>query len=208
MTVSNFVALAGLAPGQFLSIAARYQADGSLVATQIWASGASRTGTSPTPPKWCTGIRLRPIFGLPPAAASRPAASVSRRRTIRPPRAPGRCARRTSSLRRQYDRWQPSGHEQDGDIDAGQRDRGRQEPEMRKQCLDHRRRKFRSKQARPMRIALAGIDSGRALTARDCAPPSRRCCGSAAAQRARAAEPRASSPGAPCPSAATGRAGR
>ncbi|HET9107698.1 MAG TPA: DUF5666 domain-containing protein [Steroidobacteraceae bacterium] len=40
MTVSNFAALAGLAPGRFLRISARYQADGSLVATQIWASDA------------------------------------------------------------------------------------------------------------------------------------------------------------------------
>lgn len=39
-TVSNFAALAGLAPGRYLRIAARYQADGSLVATQIWASDA------------------------------------------------------------------------------------------------------------------------------------------------------------------------
>jgi hypothetical protein len=38
MTASNFVALAGLTPGRFLRIAARYQSDGSLVATQIWAS--------------------------------------------------------------------------------------------------------------------------------------------------------------------------
>jgi cytoskeletal protein CcmA (bactofilin family) len=38
MTISNFAALAGLAPGRFLRISARYQADGSLVATQIWAS--------------------------------------------------------------------------------------------------------------------------------------------------------------------------
>lgn len=38
MTVSNFAALAGLAPGRFLRISARYQSDGSLVATQIWAS--------------------------------------------------------------------------------------------------------------------------------------------------------------------------
>jgi hypothetical protein len=40
MTVSNFAALAGLAPGRFLRISARYQADGSLVATRIWASDA------------------------------------------------------------------------------------------------------------------------------------------------------------------------
>lgn len=40
MTASNFAALAGLAPGRFLRIAARYQADGSLVATQIWAGDA------------------------------------------------------------------------------------------------------------------------------------------------------------------------
>ena len=40
MTASNFAALAGLAPGRFVRIAARYQTDGSLVATQIWASDA------------------------------------------------------------------------------------------------------------------------------------------------------------------------
>lgn len=40
MTASNFAALAGLAPGRFLRIAARYQSDGSLVATQIWASNS------------------------------------------------------------------------------------------------------------------------------------------------------------------------
>lgn len=39
-TASNFVALAGLSPGRSLRISARYQADGSLVATQIWASDA------------------------------------------------------------------------------------------------------------------------------------------------------------------------
>lgn len=38
MTVSSFAALAGLSPGRYLRISARYQADGSLVATQIWAS--------------------------------------------------------------------------------------------------------------------------------------------------------------------------
>jgi hypothetical protein len=38
MTVSNFAALAGLAVGRFLRISARYQSDGSLVATRIWAS--------------------------------------------------------------------------------------------------------------------------------------------------------------------------
>ncbi|HEV7137196.1 MAG TPA: DUF5666 domain-containing protein [Steroidobacteraceae bacterium] len=37
-TASNFVALAGLSPGRYLRISARYQADGSLVATRIWAS--------------------------------------------------------------------------------------------------------------------------------------------------------------------------
>lgn len=40
MTASNFAALAGLTPGRFLRISARYQADGSLVATRIWASDA------------------------------------------------------------------------------------------------------------------------------------------------------------------------
>lgn len=38
MTVSSFAAVAGLARGRFLRISARYQADGSLVATRIWAS--------------------------------------------------------------------------------------------------------------------------------------------------------------------------
>jgi hypothetical protein len=38
MTVSNFAALTGLTAGRFLRISARYQADGSLVATRIWAS--------------------------------------------------------------------------------------------------------------------------------------------------------------------------
>ena len=38
MTASNFAALAGLSPGRYLRIAARYQADGSLVATDIWVS--------------------------------------------------------------------------------------------------------------------------------------------------------------------------
>lgn len=37
MTVSNFAALAGLTPGRFLRVSARYQSDGSLVATRIWA---------------------------------------------------------------------------------------------------------------------------------------------------------------------------
>lgn len=43
MTVSNFAALAGLSAGRYLRIAARYQSDGSLVATQIWASDAFAT---------------------------------------------------------------------------------------------------------------------------------------------------------------------
>lgn len=43
MTVSSFAALAGLTPGRFLRISARYQADGSLVATQIWAADAFST---------------------------------------------------------------------------------------------------------------------------------------------------------------------
>jgi hypothetical protein len=40
MTASNFAALAGLTPGRFLRISARYQVDGSLVATRVWASDA------------------------------------------------------------------------------------------------------------------------------------------------------------------------
>ena len=40
MTAANFAALAGLIPGRFLRISARYQTDGSLVATRIWASDA------------------------------------------------------------------------------------------------------------------------------------------------------------------------
>lgn len=39
VTVSSFAALAGLEAGRYLRISARYQPDGSLVASQIWASG-------------------------------------------------------------------------------------------------------------------------------------------------------------------------
>ena len=39
-TASNFAALAGLSPGRYLRISTRYQADGSLVATRIWAGDA------------------------------------------------------------------------------------------------------------------------------------------------------------------------
>jgi hypothetical protein len=47
-TVSNFAALSGLTAGRQLRVEARFQADGSLVATRIWASNSFQTvWTSP-----------------------------------------------------------------------------------------------------------------------------------------------------------------
>jgi hypothetical protein len=43
MIISNFTGLAGLTAGRYLRVAARYQPDGSLVATRIWISDSFQT---------------------------------------------------------------------------------------------------------------------------------------------------------------------